>query len=79
MKLYTSGAVQQLADYYVENGGEVFEVEEGTLGWGLTLMVRDGWKSAVVRETYVNEWSSAHTVRMYERLPKKYQKLIDEF
>lgn len=79
MKLYTSGAVQQLADYYVENGGEVFEVEEGTLGWGLTLMVRDGWKSAVVRETYVNEWSSAHAVRMYERLPKKYKKLIDKF
>lgn len=79
MKLYTSGAIQQLADYYMENGGEVFEVEEGALGWGLTLMVRDGWKSAVVRETYINEWSSAHTVRMYERLPKKYQKFIDEF
>lgn len=78
MKLYTSGAVQQLADYYMENGGEVYEVEEGTLGWGLTLMVRDGWKSAVVRETYVNEWSSAHTVRMYERLPRKYQKFLDE-
>ena len=75
--LYTSGAIQELADYYIENGGEVFEVVEGTLGWGTTVMVREGWKSAVVQEVYVNEWSSAHKVRMYHRLPKKYQTMLD--
>jgi len=32
--LYTSGAIQELADYYIENGGEVYELVEGTLGWG---------------------------------------------
>jgi len=75
--LYTSGAIQELADYYIENGGEVFEVSEGTLGWGTTVMVREGWKSAVVQEVYVNEWSSAHKVRMYNKLPKKYQTMLD--
>jgi hypothetical protein len=77
--LYTSGAIQELADYYIDNGGEVFEVVEGTLGWGTTVMVRDGWKSAVVQEVYVNEWSSAHKVRMYIRLPNKYQTMLDEY
>ena len=40
--LYTSGAIQELADYYIENGGEVYELVDGTLGWGTTVMVRDG-------------------------------------
>lgn len=77
--LYTSGAIQELAQYYIDNGGEVFELIEGTLGWGTTVMVREGWKSAVVQEVYVNEWSSAHKVRMYNKLPKKYQTMLDEY
>lgn len=76
-KLYTSGAVQELADYYIENGGEMYELVEGTLGWGTTVMVRDGWKSVVVQEVYVNEWSSGHTVRRYDRLPKKHQTMLE--
>lgn len=78
-KLYTSGAIQELADYYIKNGGEVFEVIEGTLGWGTTVMVREGWKSTVVQEVYVNEWSSGHTVTSYNKLPRKYQAMIDGF
>ena len=76
-KLYTSSAIQELADYYVENGGEVYELVEGTLGWGTTVMVRDGWTSIVVKEVYINEWSSGHTVRRYRILPKKYQTMIE--
>ena len=78
-KLYTSGVIQELADCYIDNGGEAAEVIEGTLGWGTTIMTRDGWKSAVVREVFVNPWSSAHKVRMYNKLPKKYQTMLDEY
>lgn len=75
--LYTSDAIQELADYFFENGGEVYELVEGTLGWGTTVMVRDGWMSIVVKEVYVNEWSSGHTVRRYRQLPKKYQRMLE--
>lgn len=76
-KLYTSEAIQELAQYYIDNGGEVYELVEGTLGWGTTVMVRDGWMSIVVREVYVNEWSSGHTVRRYRQLPNKYQTMLE--
>ncbi len=78
-KLYTSDAVQALADRYLEKGGEVFEVEEGTLGWGLTIMWGEGLKTAVVKEVYLNEWSSAHTVRLYNRCPKKYEQMVYDY
>lgn len=78
-RLYTSQAIQELADYYIENGGDVYEVVEGTLGWGTTIMMRSGWKSIVVKEAYVNEWSSGHTVRRYNSLPKKYQVMLEEY
>lgn len=76
-RLYTNSAVQELANKYIEIGGEVWELEEGTLGWGLTVMVAKGYKTAVVQEVPLNEWNSAHKVRMYNRTPKKYQTAID--
>lgn len=76
-RLYTSSAVQELADKYAQVGGEVFEVEEGTLGWGLTVMMADGYKTAIVKEVPLNAWSSAHTVRMYNKTPKKYLEAIE--
>lgn len=77
--LYTSGAIQELAQYYIDNGGEVYEVVGGTLGWGTTIMTRDGWMSIIAQEIYVNEWTSAHKVRRYRKLPKKYQTMLDDY
>ena len=76
-RLYTSSAVQELANKYAEVGGEVFEIEEGVLGWGLTVMMAEGYKTAVVKEVPLSAWSSAHTVRMYNRTPRKYLEAID--
>lgn len=76
-KLYTSTAIQELADRYLEAGGAVYELEEGTLGWGLTVMVGEGLKTAVVQEVPLDAWSSAHKLRMYNQTPKKYADAID--
>lgn len=77
-KLYTSSAIQQLADEYLKlDDGNVVTLYEGILGWGFTLMFADAdHKVAVVKEVALNEWSSAHTVRFYKQIPKKYADLL---
>lgn len=31
------------------------------------------WKTIIIKEVYVNEWTSKQTVRMYNKTPLKYQ------
>lgn len=72
--------IERLARKYLELGGDVCEEAiPGTLGWGTTVMVADGYKSAVIQERYLNCWSCWHSVRFYNRLPKKYQRLVDDY
>ena len=76
MNLYTSTAIDQLINNYIEKGGEVTELEEGVLGHGHLLLHGAGLKTTVVKEVYINEWSSGHKVRSYNETPKKYEQLI---
>lgn len=78
MTIYSYDAVTKLMNHYIENGGAVYELEEGSLAQGLTVCVCDGYKTAVIKEVYLNEWSSGQTVRLYNRIPKKYDKMIDD-
>lgn len=76
-KFIDCDGIERLMNKYLELGGEVYdELVPGTLGYGTTVMVADGYKSAVIQEHYQNCWSSYHTIRMYNRLPKKYAQLI---
>lgn len=73
MKLYSNHAVEKLEDRYKEKGGEVVVLKDGCLlKYGLAIFKGDGLKSAVVRDIYLNSWSSAYSVRFYNELPKKY-------
>lgn len=73
MKLYTSGAVEKLANQYIDKGGEITTLKEGSLlGYGLAVFSGLGLRNTIVQEVYLNEWSSAYKVRFYDRLPKKY-------
>lgn len=78
-KLYSCSTVQNLIGQYLEKGGEVLTIEEGCLGYGLTILQGEGLKIAVITEVYLNEWSSAHKIRMYNKCPKKYKKMIEEY
>ena len=71
-KLYTSTAVENFINKYLEKGGEVITIKEGSLGWGTTLCRAKGFKTAIIQERFINHWSSGHTVRMYNKCPKKY-------
>lgn len=77
--LYGSDAIDQLARQYVDLGGQVYTLEEGSLGWGVTVLLAPGYKSVVIKEVYINPWSSGHAVRKYNQLPGKYQQIIDNY
>jgi hypothetical protein len=79
MKHYRLSAVEDLINRYVERGGEVaIEIVQGSLGYGTTICFGDGLKTAVIQERFQNEWSSTHTITMYNKLPKKYQLMLNE-
>lgn len=74
--------IERLRDKYIALGGRVYEeAEPGTLGWGTTIMEAEGYKTAVIREHYQNEWSCWHSIRFYRRakVPKKYRQLMDNY
>jgi len=76
-KLYGNAVIEGLISEYVGVGGEMLTIEDGVLGHGkLLLHSADGRKSVVVTEQYINEWTSGHTIRMYNELPKKYKNMI---
>lgn len=77
--LYTSTSVDKLIADYMKAGGQMLQMQEGTLGCGDVLLYDEAGKlyTFVIREVYINEWSSGHTVRKYRKIPAKYQALVD--
>lgn len=75
-KLYSCSAIAGLIEKYLEKGGEVHEIEPGCLGYGFMILEAPGCKTAIVKEVYINSQSSAHTVRFYNVIPKKYAAMI---
>jgi len=76
MKLYTLNAIESLISKYLNGGGEMHTIREGSLGYGSLLLTGEGLKSCIVTERYFNDSSSGHSVRFYNNTPKKYQYLI---
>jgi len=76
MKMYTLAAAESLIQKYQKIGAEVTELREGVLGLGTVVCHGEGLKTAIIQERYINEWSSGHTIRMYNNMPEKYAKAI---
>lgn len=76
--LYALEAVEQTVNNWIKAGGEISTVEEGVLGWGLTICHGEGLKTAIITEVPLNERSSAHTIRVYKKMPKKYRQMLDD-
>lgn len=75
---YTLSACEDLMSRYCERGGEAVTLQEGTLGLGLVVCHGEGLKTAVIREFYINPWSSGHTIRMYNKMPQKYARMLEK-
>ena len=80
MKMYTLEVCENLISKYINDyHGEVTTLSEGVLGLGLVILHNaNGKKITVIRERYLNANSSGHTIRQYNKMPEKYNKLLEE-
>ncbi len=78
MDNYSLKDCENLIEKYVsEFNGESLIVDEGVLGLGTILLhSAKGKKTIIIKEYFVSSWSSGHSIRMYNKIPKKYLKLI---
>lgn len=80
MKLYDLKSIHKLIDNYVnERNGSAITIKEGVLGYGtMILCYGENAKTFIINEVFINEWSSGHKVTAYNKMPKKYVKLIEQ-
>jgi hypothetical protein len=73
-------AVQKLIDVYVDKfDGNLYLLEDGVLAFaGLAVLMAPKKKTAVIKEVYLNDWSSTISITLYNKTPKKYLNLIDK-
>ena len=74
---YTLESCNNLMQKYYDKGGNCVTVREGSLGLGTVVCYGDNLNTSIIQEQLVNSWSSVHTIRMYKKMPKKYEKLIN--
>lgn len=79
MRNFCLKSIEKLIQQYVhEFGGQMYQLAEGGVGLGLVVLTgAEGKKSVIIREYYLNHWSSGHDLKVYRKLPKKYQSIID--
>lgn len=79
--MFTCSDVKNLIDKYIKNGGNLIELESGTLGYGTVVLVdtTGKLKQFIIHEIALNEWASTHKITTYAKrgLPKKYEKQLE--
>jgi len=80
MNGYTLKSCENLITKYVnEYGGDVTTLEEGVLGLGKVILHNaENKKIIIITEFYINSQSSGHSIRKYNKMPKKYEKLLEK-
>lgn len=78
MILYTCTSIDNFISKYIEKGGKAYCTDEGVLTSGDWILfdTRGKLKSCIIKEVYVNDYSSAQSLRKYRKLPEKYAKMI---
>ena len=67
--------VTQLIDRYVSSGGDCYVIDGCLLD--NYILFSEKLKTIIIKEQYLNEWSSINTIRTYNNTPKKYEKVIE--
>ena len=75
---YTLESCNNLMQKYYDKGGTCVTVREGSLGLGTVVCYGDNLKTSIIQEHFVNSWSSVHTIRMYKKMTKKYEELVNK-
>lgn len=74
--LYTNAAVQNLVKQYAEDQNSRIYVIGGCLLDGY-ILTAPGFKTVIIKDVYIDCWSSAQSIRMYNKTPAKYERVID--
>lgn len=75
MSVYSYEVAKNIIDKYYDKGGIVEKID-GCLVDNY-ICYGDGLKTTIIKEKYLNEWSSGVTIRMYNKTPAKYDKVLD--
>lgn len=76
---YNYKQVDALIAKYAERDGNCLQLNEGVLGSGDWILYGPGLKTTIIKEHYTNNTGTYHTVRMYNKAPKKYQHIINAY
>lgn len=75
-KNYSIKYIQNLINRYIEKSGEFVTLKDGCLGYGLSMLYGEGLKTIIIQEYFINSWESGHTIRKYNKMPKKYENML---
>lgn len=82
MKMYSLEAVNNFVAKAIDEGMEVTQLNEGSLLGGDYLIEQEGYKSMLITEKYLNEWSSAYIIRRFssnnEKSMERLAKLVKQ-
>ena len=78
-KKYSWRDVDNLVKRYTDEGGQVIQLSEGVLQSGNWVLYDPKGRlyAFIIKEIYVNCWTSAQTIRRYNKLPKKYERIVN--
>lgn len=71
----TNEQIAKMIDRYIGYGGEVYTIY-GSLNDNY-ILVADGYKTTIIKELYLNEWSSCNVIKRYNKCPKKYARVME--
>ena len=71
----TNEQISALINRYIGYGGMAYTIE-GTLNDN-HIIVADGYKTVIIKELPLNEWSSCCVIRRYNKCPKKYYRVME--
>lgn len=63
--MYSLEVVNNFVAKAIDEGMEVTQLNEGGLLGGDYLIEQEGYKSMLITEKYLNEWSSAYIIRRF--------------
>jgi len=73
---YTQTTIDGLFKEYATHEGFIAWTIPGSLVDGY-ILTANGCKTTIIKEIYLNEWSSGYALRMYKKIPRKYEKIIE--
>lgn len=77
---YDCRSTQDFINQMVEKGYEAIQISEGSLGIGDWVLLSNNERkyNFVIREVFLNEWSSAQTIRRTAKISKALQAEIEK-